>query len=95
MRHLTRADILAVERELCKRSLAAFAKRAWHILEPATELKWNWSLDAICQHLEAVTDGRVNRLLMNVPPGTMKSLLTSVIFPAWEWGPRNRIHFSF
>lgn len=25
---------------------------------------------------------------MNVPPGCMKSLLTGVIFPAWEWGPR-------
>lgn len=88
MRHLTKADLLAVEREYCRRSLAAFAKRAWHILEPATPLKWGWALDAICQHLEAVTDGRINRLLMNVPPGMMKSLLTAVIWPAWEWGPR-------
>jgi predicted phage terminase large subunit-like protein len=85
---LTRADLLAVERELCSRSLADFAKRAWRVLEPATPLKWGWALDAICAHLEAVTDGRINRLLMNVPPGTMKSLLTGVIWPAWEWGPR-------
>jgi predicted phage terminase large subunit-like protein len=68
--------------------LADFAKRAWRVLEPATPLKWGWALDAICAHLEAVTDGRINRLLMNVPPGTMKSLLTGVIWPAWEWGPR-------
>ena len=85
---LTRADLLAIERELCRRSLADFAKRAWHVLEPATPLKWGWALDAICAHLEAVTDGEINRLLMNVPPGTMKSLLTGVIWPAWEWGPR-------
>lgn len=85
---LSQADLLAVERELCKRSLAEFAKRAWHVLEPAAELKWGWALDAICQHLEAVTDGRITRLLMNVPPGSMKSLLTGVIWPAWEWGPR-------
>ena len=32
--------------------------------------------------------GDIRRLLMNVPPGSMKSLLTSVIWPAWEWGPR-------
>lgn len=76
------------QRELCKRSLAAFAQRAWPILEPATELKWGWALDAICAHLEAVTDGRIRRLLINVPPGSMKSLLTSVIWPAWEWGPK-------
>lgn len=85
---LTRADLQAIERELCGRSLADFAKRAWRVLEPATPLKWGWALDAICAHLEAVTDGRINRLLMNVPPGMMKSLLTGVIWPAWEWGPR-------
>ncbi|MCV2448471.1 phage terminase large subunit [Paracoccus sp. DMF] len=86
--HLTAADRIAIERELCKRSLAEFAKRAWHILEPATPLKWGWALDAICAHLEAVSRGEITRLLMNVPPGTMKSLLTGVIWPAWEWGPR-------
>jgi hypothetical protein len=51
-------------------------------------LKWGWALDAICDHLQAVTEGRITRLLMNVPPGSMKSLLAGVIWPAWEWGPR-------
>jgi hypothetical protein len=85
---LSEAELLAIEKELCKRSLAEFAKRAWKVLEPAAQLKWGWALDAICLHLEAVTDGRITRLLMNVPPGSMKSLLTGVIWPAWEWGPR-------
>ena len=40
-----------------------------------------------CDHLEAITVGRINRLLINVPPGTMKSMLVSVLWPAWEWGP--------
>lgn len=93
--HLTQSDLVAVERELCKRSLAHFAKRAWHILEPATPLKWGWALDAICEHLEAVTNGEIHRLLMNVPPGTMKSLLTGVIWPAWEWGPREMPEMRF
>ena len=92
---LTEADILAVERELCRRSLAEFAKRAWKVLEPATPLKWGWVLDAICQHLEAVSDGRITRLLMNVPPGSMKSLLTGVIWPAWEWGPKGMPEMRF
>lgn len=92
---LNEADLLAVERELCRRSLSEFAKRAWTILEPAADLKWGWALDAICQHLEAVTDGRITRLLMNVPPGSMKSLLTGVIWPAWEWGPRGMPEMRF
>src|SRR4051812_40014013 len=92
---LSQADLQAVERELCRRSLAEFARRAWHVLEPAAELKWGWALDAICMHLEAVTDGRILRLLMNVPPGSMKSLLTGVIWPAWEWGPRGMPEMRF
>ncbi len=92
---LNDADLLNVERELCKRSLAHFAQRAWHVLEPAAELKWGWALDAICLHLEAVTKGEITRLLMNVPPGSMKSLLTGVIWPAWEWGPRGMPEMRF
>lgn len=87
---LTEADLLACEKELCRRSLAEFAKMCWHVLEPATDLKWGWALDSICAHLEAVTRGESRRLLMNVPPGSMKSLLTGVIWPAWEWGPQGR-----
>lgn len=85
-----RAAADEAERELCRRSLAAFAKRAWPILEPATPLKWGWALDAMCEHLEAISRGEILRFLANVPPGSMKSLLTGVIWPAWEWGPLGR-----
>lgn len=66
-------------------TLAGFVREAWPILEPNAKLVWNWHLDAICDHLEAVSDGRITRLLINVPPGSSKSLICSVIWPAWEW----------
>lgn len=81
-------DLIDFDREIAKDSFAEFVKMAWPVLEPASELKWGWSLDAICEHLEAVTSGEIKRLLMNVPPGCMKSLLTGVLWPAWEWGPK-------
>lgn len=92
---LTRGDVLALERSLASDSLAEFAKLAWPVLEPSTDLKWGWALDAQCEHLEAVTAGEITRLLMNVPPGSMKSLLTGVIWPAWEWGPKALPHHRF
>lgn len=92
---LTHADIAAMERELCSRSLAAFSRRAWPILEPATPLKWGWALDATCEHLEAVAAGQITRLLITVPPGSMKSLLTGVLLPAWEWGPKGAAHLRY
>lgn len=90
MPHLSDEDFNAIEKELCERSFSAFVKRAWHIVEPHTTLVWGWHLDAICDHLQAVTEGKINRLLINVPPGSMKSLLTAVFWPAWEWGPAKR-----
>jgi predicted phage terminase large subunit-like protein len=69
-------------------TLAGFVREAWHVLEPRAKYTHGWHIDAICQPLEAVTDGRINRLLINVPPGSSKSLLVSVMWQAWEWGPR-------
>ena len=78
--------LIELDQEIARRSLSEFCKMAWHVLEPATPIKWGWALDAMCEHLEAVHNGQIKRLLMNVPPGMMKSLLTGVFFPAWEWG---------
>jgi predicted phage terminase large subunit-like protein len=85
------AKVLALAAEAIRGrclSLAGFVREAWHVLEPNATYIHNWHIEAICQHLEAVTDGRITRLLINVPPGSMKSLLVSVLWPAWEWGPR-------
>lgn len=62
----------------------AFVRVAWSRVEQ-TPLVWNWHMDAICTHLEAVTRGEVVELVINVPPGHSKSLLTNVLWPAWEW----------
>jgi predicted phage terminase large subunit-like protein len=68
-------------------TLTGFVREAWPVLEPTTPYRHNWHIDAICDHLEAVTAGQINRLLINVPPGSSKSLLASVMWTAWEWGP--------
>ncbi len=68
-----------------KDGLLNFVKYFWHILEPQTKFVDGWPLHAICLHLQAVTYGEITRLLINVPPGFMKSLLTDVFWPAWEW----------
>lgn len=80
---LAKADLEGT-RARC-RSLAGFIREAWHVLEPETPLIWGWHLDAICDHLEAVTRGEITRLLITVPPGSSKSLIVSVLWPAWEW----------
>ena len=83
-------------------SLAEFIKQAWHVIEPAEPYVHGWHIDFICEHLEAITRGDelddgtpYNRLLVNVPPGTMKSLIVNVFWPSWEWGPCNMAHLRY
>ncbi len=64
----------------------------WSILEPANPMVRGWPMEAICEHLEAVSAGDIQKLLINVPPGFSKSLLVNVFWPAWEWGPQKMPH---
>lgn len=54
--------------------LAAFIKAGWHVLEPSTEYRHNWHIDAVCEHLQAVSSGQIKDLVINIPPGHMKKL---------------------
>lgn len=74
-----------IDAELARQDFRHFVKSTWSILEPTRELKWGWPVDAISDHLTATESGDIKRLLINVPPGTMKSLLTRVFFPTWVW----------
>ena len=56
----------------CAQSLVNFVREAWHVLEPKTRYIQSWHVNAICSHLEAITDGRITRLLINVPPGPVR-----------------------
>lgn len=87
-------------------SLAAFIREGWHVVEPGQDYVHNWHIDALCDHLEAIFWSEAGedladhgyaedleailRFLANVPPGTMKSLVVCVFFPAWVWGPMKR-----
>lgn len=68
-----------------ERSLHAFVRGAWPVLEPGRPFIDNWHLHAICEHLEAVTRGDIKRLVINVPFRTSKSTFVSVAWPAWTW----------
>lgn len=83
-----------LDRLLAERSLIEFIRQAWPIVESAPFID-NWHISAICEHLEAVTRGQIPKLLINVPPGCSKSLLTSVFWPMWEWTTNPSIRWFF
>jgi predicted phage terminase large subunit-like protein len=85
-----------IDQELATRRLGDFVRLAWPVVEPSTPFVPGWHIDAIVEHLEAVTRGQIRNLLINVPPRHMKSLAVTVFWPAWEWirWPERRYLFS-
>jgi predicted phage terminase large subunit-like protein len=65
--------------------LKAFVPGAWHVLEPDNPFTPTWHVDAIAEHLEWVARGDILRLLISIAPGTAKSILVGVLWPAWMW----------
>lgn len=91
-----RAERIALERvrnELTVRSLPRFVRRFWPLVEPRTVLTWGWYLDALCDHLAAVTRGDILELLISIPPRHLKSTLVSCLWPAWEWLDRPALRY--
>ncbi len=66
-------------------SFYEFVREMWSVVEPSMSFMPSKHVSAICEHLQAVGEDRIRRLLINIPPGHAKSLLTAVMFPAWMW----------
>lgn len=73
-----------IELELSKRHFKFFVKRYWPIVD-SEEFIPGWYVDCLCDHLEAVHKGQIKKLVINIPPGFGKSIITTVMFPAWVW----------
>lgn len=80
-----RAELEAAQAAAGKRRLSDFLRAAWPVVEPGRPLVWGWHLDAVCEHLEAVTAGQIPNLLITIPPGCTKSRTVGVFWPAWTW----------
>jgi hypothetical protein len=80
-----RISLVDLQAEKARRKLHEFVRQAWPVLEPSTPFVDGIHVQAICSHLQAVTEGRLGDLIINVPPGHAKSLLTAVFWPAWVW----------
>jgi len=79
-----------------RRSLKEFTKSSWQTIEPGREFYDNWHIDAISEHLQAVVEGDIKRLIINIPPRHMKSISVAVALPAWTWTvfPQKRFLFA-
>jgi hypothetical protein len=71
--------------EACRQDFVSFIRMSFDLLH-GEPLLMNWHIEAMAHHLEQVRLGRITRLMINLPPRYLKSLVTSVAFPAWVLG---------
>lgn len=101
-------DVLAAERTLYLRSFREFVRDAFEVVvggDAHAELVRlgrrpprfvpGWHIDAIADHLQAVAELQIRRLLINVPPVTCKSTETCVLWPDWLWARDASLRFMF
>lgn len=75
---------------ICRDSFWEFAKEFWHIVVPETPI-WNWHMEELCNAMQEVAERVFKGLpklydsIYNVPPGTSKSTICSILFSIWVW----------
>lgn len=83
-------DFNKLEASICKDSFFEFVKRFWGTIIPEIPV-WNWHIKFLCDELQSVAQRVFRRepkkhdLIINISPGTTKSTICSVMFPAWCW----------
>lgn len=82
-------QLQALDRVDCEESLYLFLTNAWKYID-ASPWRDGWPIEAVAEHLQAVVDGDIKRLIINIPPRHGKSTITSVAFPAWTWAQPER-----
>lgn len=74
-----------------KRSFWAFVRNFWDTVPGAAPLVANWHMEKLCEELQTVAlrvfdnEPKLYDLVCNISPGTSKSTIFSVLFPAWVW----------
>lgn len=86
-------DRVALLNAVLRRDLSSFIQRTFATVDPGSRYQHNWHIDAIAHQLERVANGENARLVITLPPRSLKSIAASVAFPAWLLGhdPSRRV----
>jgi predicted phage terminase large subunit-like protein len=83
-----------IDKMLAERHLAEFLRQMWTTVDPHDYVH-GWHIDAICEHVEAVINLEILRLIVNVPPRHCKSSIISVALTPWAWLKKPELQFVY
>ena len=67
---------------LLRSNFGVFVEKSFQTLNPSTPFQSNWHIDVLNHHAQRIIDQTCNRLISNLPPRTLKSVVFSVALPA-------------
>lgn len=76
--------------EKLEKDLYLFLQYMWRYIDPSPFVP-GMPIEAVCKHLQWVKEGKIKRLVINIPPRCAKSSTTSVAFPAWTWAQPKKL----
>ena len=79
------AQLIDLDRTECEESLYEFLKQSWHINDSAPWVD-GWCIEAIAEHLQAIIDGEIRRLIINIPPRCSKPVAHDSLISTLERG---------
>jgi predicted phage terminase large subunit-like protein len=85
-KEISAEEALLIEDALCREHLSVFVQKAFPYIDPGATYLHNWHVDCICEHVHELVSGANKRLVVNIPPRYLKSIICSVCLPAWLLG---------
>ena len=82
--------IIQIQREMSKDSFFNFVRLFWGVIIKEVPV-YNWHIKYLCDELQAITPAIIKRekklydLIINIPPGTTKSSICTIMYPVWLW----------
>lgn len=78
---------------ILKNNLPFYVQKTFNHINPKSEFYSNWHIDLICDYLKEIENNSFNRLIINIPPRSLKSICVSVAWTSWLLGhrPESRI----
>lgn len=86
MTEVTHEQAWRILQDRTREDFKIFLRRCFNVISPGVELEWDWYLDAISEHLEALEKGIITKLIINQPPRTLKTISAGCAFSAWLLG---------
>lgn len=91
---MVRISKQALKASICRESFFEFVRRFWKVIIKEKPV-WNWHIEFMCNELQMAAERvfrgepKLHDYIINVPPGTTKSTICSIMYPAWIYARMN------